>query len=157
MPGYVWHCWELWLGVSKNILQSLRCCVKSRSVCPLFIQGVLMRNVKLVQFSNPWSKVHSHLGRNEAVIVDLKLAKDVVDLGLGEFVSPRLEGMREHLCVDLPCLLSLALVGAECPDDQVVGVVGAFEDITGISRQIRSKLRDWAIWPVWAGRYSWAA
>merc|ERR1712018_292007 len=65
------------------------------------------------------------LGCNEAVIVDLKLAKDVVDLGLGELVSPRLEGVREHLSVDLPCLLSLALVGSECPDDQVVGVVGA--------------------------------
>ena len=86
-------------------------------------------NVKLLPLSVE-HKAHSHLGCNEAVIVDLKLAKDVVDLGLGELVSPRLEGVREHLSVDLPCLLSLALVGSECPDDQVVGVVGACGDIT---------------------------
>merc|ERR1719264_1564079 len=57
------------------------------------------------------------LGCDEAVVIDLELAEDVVDLGLGELVSPRLEGVREHRRVDLAGLLALALVGAEGADD----------------------------------------
>merc|ERR1712156_114474 len=41
------------------------------------------------------------LGLDHVVLIDLELAEDVVNLGLGHLVSPGLEGVLEHLGVDL--------------------------------------------------------
>ena len=62
------------------------------------------------------------LGGQHAVVVNLELAEDVVDLVLAELVAPRHEGVAEHLGVDL---LLVVLVRAEGLHDQLVGVVGA--------------------------------
>merc|ERR1711872_153761 len=59
------------------------------------------------------------LGLDHVVLVDLELTEDVVDLGLGHLVSPGLEGVLEHLGVDL----ALVVVSLEGLDDEVVGVV----------------------------------
>ena len=70
-------------------------------------------------------QVRSFLGSDESVVIDLEFAKNVVNLGLCEFVAPSLERVREHLRIDLSRLFALALVSAECADDQIIGVVGA--------------------------------
>merc|ERR1719192_1577802 len=59
------------------------------------------------------------LGLDHVVLIDLELAEDVVKLGLGHLVSPGLEGVLEHLGVDL----ALVVVSLEGLDDEVVGVV----------------------------------
>ena len=40
---------------------------------------------------------------------------------------------------------------------RAVGVLGQGIDYTGISSEIRTKLRDWAVWQARAGCYSQAA
>ena len=69
--------------------------------------------------------VRSSLGSDESVIIDLEFAKDVVNLGLREFVAPCLECVREHLRIYLSRLFTLALISAESADDQIIGVIGA--------------------------------
>merc|ERR1712071_684405 len=59
------------------------------------------------------------LGLDHVVLIDLELTEDVVDLSLGHLVSPVLEGVLEHLGVDL----ALVVVGLEGLDDEVIGVV----------------------------------
>merc|ERR1719222_1868098 len=59
------------------------------------------------------------LGLDHVVLIDLELTEDVVNLGLGHLVSPGLEGVLEHLGVDL----ALVVVSLEGLDDEVVGVV----------------------------------
>merc|ERR1711936_315360 len=59
------------------------------------------------------------LGLDHVVLINLELTKDVVNLGLGHLVSPGLEGVLEHLGVNL----ALVVVGLEGLDDEVVGVV----------------------------------
>merc|ERR1712127_1152424 len=59
------------------------------------------------------------LGLDHVVLIDLELTEDVIDLSLGHLVSPGLEGVLEHLGVDL----ALVVVGLEGLDDEVIGVV----------------------------------
>merc|ERR1711994_1224347 len=59
------------------------------------------------------------LGLDAVVLIDLELAEDVVNLCLGHLVSPGLEGVLEHLGVDL----ALVVVSLEGLDDEVVGLV----------------------------------
>merc|ERR1712071_250080 len=59
------------------------------------------------------------LGLDHVVLIDLELTEDVVDLSLGHLVSPGLEGVLEHLGVDV----ALVVVGLEGLDDEVIGVV----------------------------------
>merc|ERR1719371_2357 len=59
------------------------------------------------------------LGLDHVVLIDLELTEDIIDLGLGHLVSPGLEGVLEHLGVDL----ALVVVGLEGLDDEVIGVV----------------------------------
>merc|ERR1711982_172379 len=59
------------------------------------------------------------LGLDHVVLINLELTEDVVNLGLGHLVYPGLEGVLEHLGVNL----ALVVVGLEGLDDEVVGVV----------------------------------
>merc|ERR1719153_92867 len=59
------------------------------------------------------------LGLDHVVLIDLELSENIVNLSLGHLVSPGLEGMLEHLGVDL----ALVVVSLEGLDNQVVGVV----------------------------------
>merc|ERR1712200_164427 len=59
------------------------------------------------------------LGLDHVVLINVELAKDVVNLSHGHLVSPGLKGVLEHLDVDE----SLDVVGLEGLDDQVVRVV----------------------------------
>merc|ERR1712127_25162 len=56
---------------------------------------------------------------NRGLLNNLELTEDVVDLSFGHLVSPGLEGVLEHLGVDL----ALVVVGLEGLDDEVIGVV----------------------------------
>ena len=59
------------------------------------------------------------LGLDAVVLIDLELAEDVINLGLGHLVSPGHEGVLEHLGVDL----AVHVVSLEGLDDEVIGVV----------------------------------
>merc|ERR1712118_100819 len=59
------------------------------------------------------------LGLDAVVLINLELAEDVVNLGLGHLVSPGHEGVLEHLGVDL----AVHVVSLEGLDDEVIGVV----------------------------------
>lgn len=81
--------------------------------------GLLLLLLLLATSGNEQSD-HS-FGCNEAVVIDLELAEDVVRLGLGELVAEVHQGVAEHLGLNL----ALGLVGLEGTDDEVIGVVGA--------------------------------
>merc|ERR1712235_91753 len=59
------------------------------------------------------------LGLDHVVLVNLKLAEDIIDLSLGHLVSPGHQSVLEHLGVNL----AVHVVGLESLDDEVVGVV----------------------------------
>merc|ERR1719415_228882 len=59
------------------------------------------------------------LGLDHVVLIDVELAKHIVDLGLGHLVAPGLEGVLEDLDVDL----ALGVVGLEGLHNHVIGVV----------------------------------
>merc|ERR1719208_605271 len=59
------------------------------------------------------------LALDHVVLINLKLAEDIVDLRLGHLVSPGHEGVLEHLGVDL----AFNIVSLEGLDNEVVRVV----------------------------------
>merc|ERR1712127_796366 len=87
----------------------------------LFNRGLLNNNglLSLGLLLDGDEQADDVLGLDHIVLIDLELTEDVVDLGLGHLVSPGLEGVLEHLGVDL----ALVVVGLEGLDNEVVGVV----------------------------------
>merc|ERR1719379_1143202 len=61
------------------------------------------------------------LGLDEAVVVHLELAEDVVNLSLGELVAEVHQSVTEHLSLDL----AIGLVSLEGANNEVVGIVGS--------------------------------
>merc|ERR1711862_655729 len=59
------------------------------------------------------------LGLDHVVLINVELTENIINFGLGHLVSPSLEGVLEHLDVNL----ALGIVGLESLDDEVVGVV----------------------------------
>merc|ERR1712226_147210 len=54
-------------------------------------------------------QANDDLGLDHVVLINLELTEDVVNLGLGHLVSPGLEGVLEHLGVNL----ALVVIGLE--------------------------------------------
>ena len=63
------------------------------------------------------------LGFDETIVIDLEFTEDVINLGLGEFVTEVHESVTEHLGFDLA---TLELVGFEGTDNKIIGIVGAW-------------------------------
>merc|ERR1719445_2515730 len=66
---------------------------------------------------------HKHsddiLGLDHVVLINLELSEDIINLRLSESIAPGLEGVGEHLGVNL----AISLVGLESLDDDIVGVI----------------------------------
>merc|ERR1719445_1373451 len=66
---------------------------------------------------------HKHsddiLGLDHVVLINLELSKDIINLRLSESIAPGLEGVGEHLGVNL----AISLVGLESLDNDIVGVI----------------------------------
>merc|ERR1712183_910646 len=59
------------------------------------------------------------LGLDHVVRINVELTENIINFSLGHLVSPSLEGVLEHLDVNL----AFGIVGLESLDDEVVGVV----------------------------------
>merc|ERR1712025_297438 len=59
------------------------------------------------------------LGLDHVVFINLKLSEDIINLCLSESIAPGLEGVGEHLGVNL----AISLVGLESLDDDIIGVI----------------------------------
>merc|ERR1719225_990143 len=66
-------------------------------------------------------KSYHRLRFNEAIVINLELSKDIINLSLVEFVTEVSQCMSEHFCFDF----ALNLVGFECTDNKVIGVIGS--------------------------------
>merc|ERR1719500_2149747 len=64
-------------------------------------------------------KTNNILGLDHVIFINLKFTEDVVNLGIGHLVSPGLQGVCEHLGVNL----ALKVISLESLDDEVIGVV----------------------------------
>lgn len=98
--------------------------------------GLLLLLLLLATSGNEKSD-HS-FGFNEAVVIDLEFAEDVVALGFGELVAKVHQGVAEHLGLDL----ALVLVGLEGAHDEVIGVVGAYSIVVCIISRTNSGSLD---------------
>merc|ERR1712183_212599 len=59
------------------------------------------------------------LGLDHVVLINVEFIKDFVHLSFGHLISPSLEGVLEHLDVNL----AFNIIGLKCLDDEVVGVI----------------------------------
>merc|ERR1719500_641722 len=64
-------------------------------------------------------KTNNILGLDHVIFINLEFTEDVVNLSIGHLVSPGLQGVCEHLGVNL----ALVVVSLESLDDEVIGVV----------------------------------
>jgi len=86
-------------------------------LCLNFLNGGSLLDLGLLLDGD--EQANDVLGLDHVVLIDLELTEDVVDLSLGHLVSPGLEGVLEHLGVNL----AIVVVSLEGLDDEVVGVV----------------------------------
>merc|ERR1712128_174567 len=86
-------------------------------LCLNFLNGGSLLDLGLLLDGD--EQANDVLGLDHVVLIDLELTEDVVDLSLGHLVSPGLEGVLEHLGVNL----AVVVVSLEGLDNEVVGVV----------------------------------
>merc|ERR1712233_120026 len=109
--------WHLLGGLLLLLLLLLGICVLLWFCFSDFLNWGRLFNLGLLLDGN--EQANDVLGLDHVVLIDLELTEDVVNLSLGHLVSPGLEGVLEHLGVNL----ALVVVGLESLDDEVVGVV----------------------------------
>merc|ERR1719500_148727 len=70
-------------------------------------------------------KTNNILGLDHVIFINLKFTEDVVNLSIGHLVSPGLQGVCEHLGVNL----ALVVVSLESLDDEVINVVKSTTEV----------------------------
>merc|ERR1712150_7439 len=73
----------------------------------------------LLLFLDGNKKSNNILSLDHVVFINLKFTEDIINLSIGHLVSPGLQGVCEHLGVNL----ALVVVSLESLDDEVIGVV----------------------------------
>merc|ERR1719410_2699142 len=84
--------------------------------------GLLLGGFLFLLLTTTGNEETNHsFGFDETIVIDLEFTEDVINLGLGEFVTEVHQSMTEHLGFDFA---TLQFVGFEGADDEIVGIVG---------------------------------
>merc|ERR1719309_1664641 len=88
-------------------------------LCRCFLNNWWWCWLLLLFFLYSDKETNDFLGLDHVVFINLKFTKDVIDFGLGHFVSPSHQSMCEHFGVNFAILI----IGLESLDNEVIRVI----------------------------------